>query len=447
MKTESEKDVSKEIVHKLNEGQSKASDTIFQFLLSDERECILTGPPGVGKTFMMEHVMQRVMQDYEDMCMIMDVEPDLHEIHLAATTNKAAEALAEATGHPTSTIHSLMNLKVFDNYETGKSKCKPTPNWIVHRNKIIIIDESSMIDADLYKYIREGTDKTCKVIYVGDQDQLAPVFEKISPVYAQKNVRKAALTEPVRNANFPALMALCEQYRESVKTGTFKPIQPVAGVIDYVDDEGMKTILNNDFKQQTRDARILCYTNKRCQDFNHYIRQLRQYPDTFVAGEILVNNSAVSIPAYGINLRVEQEIHVKEVLSDPKDVIIKDGDTMRAYDLKIGFNALSSNQNYIKVTVPEDYNHFRALLKYYAKQKDWHTFYKLKNHYPDFRQNDASTVYKAQGGTFDKVVIDLGDIGTCTDKDQAARMLYVAVSRAKSHISLYGQLPPRLTGG
>ncbi len=70
-------------------------------------------------------------------------------------------------------------------------------------------------------------------------------------------------------------------------------------------------------------------------------------------------------------------------------------------------------------------------------------YFKLKNEYPDLRAADASTVYKAQGSTYDTSFIDVGNIGECNRPDVVARMLYVAVSRARKRVVFYGDLPSK----
>lgn len=102
--------------------------------------------------------------------------------------------------------------------------------------------------------------------------------------------------------------------------------------------------------------------------------------------------------------------------------------------------------SHIRVPVPVDRNHFTKLLAYYKRNKNWHKFFHLKNNYPDLRPRDAATVYKAQGSTYDSVFIDLGDLSTCPNPNQAARMLYVAFSRARHRVFLYGELAERFGG-
>ena len=58
----------------------------------------------------------------------------------------------------------------------------------------------------------------------------------------------------------------------------------------------------------------------------------------------------------------------------------------------------------------------------------------------DLRAAYAQTVDKSQGSTYDKVFIDLDDISHCTSGARIARMLYVAVSRARHQVIFTGDL-------
>lgn len=50
----------------LNEGQQAAADGFFQFLFDKGSELIISGPGGVGKTFLMGHLIDEIMPRYED---------------------------------------------------------------------------------------------------------------------------------------------------------------------------------------------------------------------------------------------------------------------------------------------------------------------------------------------------------------------------------------------
>jgi ATP-dependent exoDNAse (exonuclease V) alpha subunit len=430
----------------LNLGQKNASTECLQFLLSPDKEFRIAGPAGVGKTFMLKYIMNTLIKQYEQTCKLLGIKPTEFDIALTATTNKAAEVLATSTGYPTQTIHSFMNLRVYDDYSSGVSKCNKTRSWHVHRETIIFIDEASMVDENLYKFLMEGTDKTCKIIYIGDRHQLAPVFEKVSKVYATDH-NLVELTEPVRNADQPALMNLCEQFRDTVKTGVFKPIVEVPGVIDFIDDTKLAQMLDVTLKPEDVDARILMFTNQRVHDYNEYLREVRGHGKMFAKGEILVNNASVEI-SDKIQLSVEQQFLVLQADTDVREIVVCRNDSsivMDIYKMRIT-HATNPNGEGFDVRIPYDMEHYKKLMNYFSNNKMWPDFYNLKNNFPDLRMKDASTVYKAQGSTYEFVILDLTNIGLCKDAEQTARMLYVGVSRPTTRIFLYGKLPPKYAG-
>lgn len=423
----------------LNAGQQAAADTFYRFLLSDDVELNISGPGGVGKTFLMSHLITDVMLRYEETCDLMGIKKLYTEVVVTATTNKAAEVLHIATGQPARTIHSFLNLKVRDDYSTGRSILSKTENWQVHENIVLFIDEGSMIDSELYLMIHSGT-LNCKIVYVGDHCQLAPVMEVVSPIY-RRPMTRVELTEPVRNSGHKELVALCSQLRETVETGQFLPLFDAPGVIDFMDDTAMEAEIASQFSQNISDNRILAYTNQRVIDYNEHIRDLRMLPPNFQVGEALINTTAIRLS--GEMLSVEQELIIKSINSASTMVQISDD-----VELEVHMADLETLSGFVfeNVPIPADKEHYRELVKYYARAKNWERYFFLKNTYPDLRQRDASTVYKAQGSTHHTVFVDLNNISTCTKPAQTARMLYVAATRASDRVIFYGQLSEKYGG-
>lgn len=427
----------------LNQGQQDAADGFFQFLFSPDQEIIISGPGGVGKTFLMGHLIDRVMPEYFKACKMMGIDPEFDSVVMTATTNKASEVLALATNRPTETVHSFLNLKVTDDYSTGRSKLTKTRNWTVHERKIIFVDEASMIDTALMTLLREGTHKS-KIVYVGDHCQLAPVMEPISPVY-KEGLPFFELTENVRNAGQPALMAVCQQLRNSVETGEFLPIQIVPGVIDLANDNEMEQAIAQTFAKQTRESRVLAYTNRRVVDYNDHIREVRTLPTEYGIGELLVNNQAIRLG--NTMLSVEEEVELIDQRSRTEQLTVSQQGA-KEVKLEVRISQLRSRLGhvYMDVPLPVDRNHYAALVRYYQQRKEWDRYFFLKNKIPDLRPRDAATVHKAQGSTHDVVFIDVGDISACHQPQTAARLLYVAFTRARNRVILYGDLAQKYGG-
>ena len=119
---------------------------------------ILTGGPGTGKTTTLNGIIRMF-------------EKDNLNIALCAPTGRAAQRMTEATGRNAKTIHRLLEV------EWGTDD-KP----VFKRNlrnpldcQAVIIDEMSMVDIFLFSSLLNALPFGCRLIMVGDSDQLPPV--------------------------------------------------------------------------------------------------------------------------------------------------------------------------------------------------------------------------------------------------------------------------------
>lgn len=426
----------------LNQDQQNAADEFFKFMLTpSEKEFSISGPAGTGKTFLLQFLIDKILPQYRDACKLTGSKATISAVALTATTNRAADVLTGHFSKQAQTIHSFMNLRVRDDFRTGKQKIEKTRSFTIHRETLIIIDEASMIDRDLDKVIQEATHSSCKIVYVGDDRQLAPVGENLSVVFTRP-MRRVELNQPMRNSGQPALMALCQQMRTTVETGVFKPIHLVPGVIDLLSDQEMQQHVDTHFKVEGYDSRILAYTNNQVKDYNNYIRSLRGYDERLHDGELVVNNSGVDVPGQGM-MSAEKEFIVKR-LDVPDTTMEVDGFEIIGYPIEL--HSVKGGVMF-SVLQPANIEYFQEVIKYLGKNAKWPEYFKLKNNFPDLRSRDSSTVYKAQGSTFESTYIDLQNIGTSNIANQVARMLYVAVSRPRERIFFYGRLPSKYLGG
>jgi hypothetical protein len=421
----------------LNKEQQQSFMDVIKFINNpNQKSMSLSGGAGTGKTYFISQVAKGILNHKEK-------GSPLHTVEVTATTNKAVAVISEAIGdavNEVKTVYSFMNLRVSENFTTGAVKIVPTKMWTVHSGVLLIIDECSMINKELFKWLDKGLDSTCKVLYVGDRDQLAPIKEELSSIYTQ-DYKQSILTQPVRNAEQPALIALCEQVRKTVETGIFTPIVEVPGVIDLIDGVQLKGVLEREYSQENPTRRILAYTNKRVIEYNTFIRGLRGYNDPFEIGEILSNNTSTSgSRSTAGTLYTDQLVRVVGISEDYENQNIINGYKVRTITLHI--EDLTTSTLYT-VTCFADVNDRAEVLKYYSSRKQWDKYFTIKSGYPDLRSVAASTIHKAQGSTYDSVVVDMADIGKCTIKSQTARMQYVALSRPKSRIYIRGTLPER----
>lgn len=119
---------------------------------------ILTGGPGTGKTTTVNGILSLF-------------ESDGLNVVLTAPTGRAAQRMSEITGHEACTIHRLL--------EAEKSSgdrmnfCRNERNPIVA--DAVIVDELSMVDVVLFAALLRALPLGCRLVMVGDADQLPPV--------------------------------------------------------------------------------------------------------------------------------------------------------------------------------------------------------------------------------------------------------------------------------
>lgn len=419
----------------LNHDQQKVFIDLLSFINDPVRKTHrISGGAGTGKSFLISEVADNLLKHKDQDCPLKDVV-------ITATTNKAAAVLKGTMPRHRAdikTIYSFMNLRVQNDFSNGTQKIVPTPKFVTHHNTLIIIDEASMVTKKLYHYLDVGTSSTCKILFVGDKNQLSPVKESISPVYST-DMSESFLNTSVRNAGQQALMDLCQQAKDTVLTGKFFKVQEVPGVIDLLSGPQLQGVLEQNFHQEDSSKRVLAYRNSRVMEYNNFIRKIKGYTESYTVGEILVNNDAAEI---GDKLRLYTD-QVVQVLERDKPYV--DTDTVPGYDLGMVRLLVEDPETMIQysVNVCEDPDDRADVLNHWRKQKKWDRYFKFKESTPDLRSISASTTHKAQGSTYDSVIVDLSDIGRSTNEAETARLLYVALSRPRSRLYIRGQLPER----
>lgn len=428
------------IQHPLTPDQLSAADGFGMFLLDPTaKEFVISGAAGVGKTTLLKYLTESAFLDNISTLAGRPL-PDL-DWHFTATTNKAADVLNSVGFKDSRTIHSLLGLKVTNDFNSGVTRIERTAKSPIISNALIVIDECSMVDTILRRLINEGT-YNCKLLYVGDHCQMAPITETISPVFEFNTT--AVINEIVRSKNSPTITALCKALRNTVETGEFFTIPESPGSIDYLDPAQAETAIQDAFVLNTgTHDRILHYRNEQVLAMNHWIRDKRGLPPEFMKGEFLVSNSAThaqtTVDGKRYMLSIEQEIEVLDVSA----VEMMD---MKAFNVDTHIATYVIETQFGGFRVAKHPHELKACLAHLSKQKAWYQFFQLKEAFADLRMREACTVYKAQGSTYHTTFIDLTDIGRCNNPAQVARMLYVACSRATDRICFIGRLPLKYGG-
>lgn len=146
---------------------------------------VLTGGPGTGKTTAVRGIISYF-------------ERKKNEILLAAPTGRAAKRMSELTGYEAKTIHRLLEVEWGEGDKADFKRNKTNPL----NADVIILDEVSMVDIFLFSSFLDAVKFGCRVILVGDSDQLPAVGagNVLGDIIASKKVPVVTLTEIFRQA-------------------------------------------------------------------------------------------------------------------------------------------------------------------------------------------------------------------------------------------------------
>ncbi|QJX63226.1 ATP-dependent RecD-like DNA helicase [Niallia circulans] len=129
---------------------------------------ILTGGPGTGKTTVIKGIVELYGELHGCSLEPNDYKKDEpYPFILAAPTGRAAKRMAESTGLPAVTIHRLLGWNGTGTFERDEDH--PL------EGKILIVDETSMVDIWLAHQLFKALPEHIQVIIVGDEDQLPSV--------------------------------------------------------------------------------------------------------------------------------------------------------------------------------------------------------------------------------------------------------------------------------
>lgn len=149
---------------------------VAAFMALRNKFCVISGGPGTGKTTTVGKILALLVEQNKDL-----------KIDLLAPTGKAADRLSESIKKTKESIREVVVDEVVDvipdsastihrylGYHGGTKKTKYHELYLTSSD-LILIDECSMVDLPLFKKLLSALKPTCRVIMLGDKDQLTAV--------------------------------------------------------------------------------------------------------------------------------------------------------------------------------------------------------------------------------------------------------------------------------
>ncbi len=156
---------------------------------------ILTGGPGTGKTTTLKGIIT-LLESYGE------------RVLLAAPTGRAANRLAELTGREAKTLHRLLEVQWSEEEVLAFARNEKNPLDA----EAVVVDELSMVDVPLFESLLRAMPSSCRLIMVGDCDQLPAVgagrvlgdlieYGQLPTVQLKQVFRQALESHIVKNAH------------------------------------------------------------------------------------------------------------------------------------------------------------------------------------------------------------------------------------------------------
>lgn len=465
--------------------QLNAYNGLIEFINSPYEENdykrALVGAAGTGKTYLVKALIKNCRYSYST-------------IGLSAPTHKACRVLHESIGITNikpNTLQSDLGLRLnfdVDKFDYNNPPFDPKGRVKIGDYKLYIVDEASMINKQLCMFLEKTCkNNNCKIIYIGDSSQLAPVNEKYS--YAFTNIKLFTLNQIVRQGENNPISYLLDLLRFDIKHRSFTFLEYITkNRINFNEDntKGYKVctaqefdnIVYNNFNDEALTnnidfAKIIGYTNNNVSNWNKFVRNaiIKDADKSVITKNDLIISYITIVNQFNeCIIKNSEEYILKDVVNyvHPK------------YQLKgfmIRFTAIHGGYNTTPLFVV-DHKDIGNMMLYVKISNELITTAKTANtrlrsqkwkEYYDFKENCllltniissdgkilfsrdldygfALTAHKSQGSTFDTTFVDVNDIvfdkygQPYTDAEEINRRLYVACSRAKNKLYLkYGK--------
>lgn len=360
---------------------------------------IISGGPGTGKTTIINAIVKLYIENscFNDLNVI-------EQIALLAPTGRASKKMSTSTGLQAQTIHRYLKWN------------KETNNFMINEHnknfqKLIIVDEVSMVDTHLFASLLKGINSYVKLILVGDAFQLP-------------SVGPGLILSDLINSDLFNYVPLNQIYRQSENS-----------YIPYLAREIKNKDLSEEFTNKKDDYNFIMMDSKNISS------SIKKIIETGIEKGYDENSLQVLAPKYKGSNGIDELNNILCNIFNPSnnqrqvtygEVIYKEGDKVlqlvndadkNVFNGDIGFikSIATINTPYRKDIITIDYD---GNIVMYEK-KD------LKN----IRHAYAISIHKSQGSEFEHIIMPISyNYGMMLYN----KILYTGVSRAKKSLILIG---------
>ena len=468
----------KEIVPKvdistLNEDQKSAFNSLVDFIkdLNDDSIYVLKGWAGTGKTYTISLLVRYVLEDIQPTRL-------WYKVGVTGPTNKSVRVIRKATGISSSrvqfqTVHKILGLseKITSDGQqifVNSGDYKPQIRML----KLLIVDEVSMLNDDLFEELLKYRDKT-KIIFMGDPAQIPPVGRQDcipfrDELLAGYRIKTLDLKQIMRQKEGNPIIESSVKIRKNITSSnsgisTSNKLNQIGEGIEFVNlnstesRSSFRTILEkyyktDKFNSDSEYCKMIGWRNKTVSSMNDLVRKViygeEALSSKILIGEKLIANSPI-MEKDTILFNTNDEFSVVSFETDSVDLRFKISDhpdddpypiTLKYYDTKVSYLDEEDEicHKIIQILHEDSENDFKKLanilrvraINKKGKDKSWLVYYNFLRRYADVIYAYSITAHKAQGSTYDTVFLLEDDIDMNYNIIERNRIKYTSYTRS-----------------
>ena len=468
----------KEIVPKvdistLNEDQKSAFNSLVDFIkdLNDDSIYVLKGWAGTGKTYTISLLVRYVLEVIQPTRL-------WYKVGVTGPTNKSVRVIRKATGISSSrvqfqTVHKILGLseKITSDGQqifVNSGDYKPQIRML----KLLIVDEVSMLNDDLFEELLKYRDKT-KIIFMGDPAQIPPVGRQDcipfrDELLAGYRIKTLDLKQIMRQKEGNPIIESSVKIRKNITSSnsgisTSNKLNQIGEGIEFVNlnstesRSSFRTILEkyyktDKFNSDSEYCKMIGWRNKTVSSMNDLVRKViygeEALSSKILIGEKLIANSPI-MEKDTILFNTNDEFSVVSFETDSVDLRFKISDhpdddpypiTLKYYDTKVSYLDEEDEicHKIIQILHEDSENDFKKLanilrvraINKKGKDKSWLVYYNFLRRYADVNFAYAISAHKSQGSTYNTIFVLEDDIDMNWNIVERNRIKYTAYTRA-----------------
>lgn len=382
----------KELEEKLkidyNETQEKAIKSALNNNIT-----IISGGPGTGKTTIINAIVKLYIEKEK-----LGPADIMEAIALLAPTGRAAKKMNSSTGIPAYTIHRYLKW-----YKDSNEFVYNEYNKTHH--KLIIVDEVSMIDVDLFNALLNGISTNVKLILVGDTFQLP-------------SVGPGLVLNDLIDSDFFNYVPLNQIYRQSDNS-----------YIPFLAKEIKNNDLSEEFLTKKDDYNFVQV------DSNNIKSAIKQITDISLLKGLDERNVQVLAPMYKGDAGIDALNNALQEIYNPSErgkeeviygeYIYREGDKVLQLVNDLDNNVFNGDIGFIESIAGN-----KIIINFDGNKVEYD-----KKDLKQIKHAYAISIHKSQGSEFTHVILP---ISKSYYKMLYNKLIYTGVSRAKKSLTLVG---------